>query len=230
MGKNRREKTAPKSRKTKIIVIAVIIVIGIAGVSAGLMGGSSPDGRHSVDTTRASPMLGSESAPVTIIEFGDYQCPFCQRWNQNTKPLIESNYIDTGKASLIYVDFPIVGPDSVGAHASSYCASEQGLYWEYHDFVYKNQGHENDGWASANSLKLMAAKMAGLDTEAFSECVDSKKYEERVLQNKDVAIKSGVKSTPTFIIIGQNGKAAQITGAQPYGTFQSIIDQKLAEQ
>ena len=156
----------------------------------------------SLDTQNGTPVLGDASAPVTIVEFGDYQCPFCKRWNETTKPAIEENLIKTGKVNLIYVDFPIVGPDSITVHSGSYCAADQGLYWQYHDFVYANQGHENDGWANSVNLKETVSKMEGLDSEMFNECLDSKKYEQMIDKNKKVATDAGARSTPSFIIIG----------------------------
>ena len=211
MGKNKQEpmKIKTKSNKTKFIIIGAIIVIAI-GLSVISTNTSTQEDNPikpiSIDTTKGSPILGSELAQVTIIEFGDYQCPFCQKWNQNTKPLIEKNYIDTGKAKLIYVDFPIIGPDSIKAHAGSYCANEQGLYWQYHDFVYANQGHENNGWANANNLKKLVAGINGLDIDSFSKCIDSGKYEDRVKENKNIASKNGARSTPSFIVIGPDGQ------------------------
>lgn len=232
MGKIRKAKEdknayKPKSGKTKYIIIGIIAAI-IAGAAAAFTADSDKPSSHmSVDTSKGSPVLGSPSAPVTIIEFGDYQCPFCQRWNQNTKPLIEENYINTGKAKLIFVDFPIIGQDSITAHAGSYCADEQGLYWEYHDFLYENQGHENDGWASAQNLKSLVSDLDGLDEEEFAQCLDSGKYENRVMENRNISSKSGATSTPSFIIIGPDGKGTQITGAQPYNTFAMVIDEKI---
>jgi len=211
VGKNKQEpmKIKTKSNKTKFIIIGAIIVIAI-GLSVISTNTSTQEDNPikpiSIDTTKGSPILGSELAQVTIIEFGDYQCPFCQKWNQNTKPLIEKNYIDTGKAKLIYVDFPIIGPDSIKAHAGSYCANEQGLYWQYHDFVYANQGHENNGWANANNLKKLVAGINGLDIDSFSKCIDSGKYEDRVKENKNIASKNGARSTPSFIVIGPDGQ------------------------
>ncbi len=232
MGKDKQEsKKITKSNKTRFIIIGVIAVI-IIGVSATISTNNitSDDTQItplSIDTTKGSPVLGLESAPVTIVEFGDYQCPFCQKWNQSTKPLIEKNYIDTGKVKLIYVDFPIVGPDSIKAHAGSYCAAEQGLYWQYHDFLYANQGHENGGWASTNNLKNIVSGISGLDTDSFSKCIDSGKYEDRVKENKNIASESGASSTPSFIVIGPDGHATPISGAQPYSVFQKIIDDML---
>jgi protein-disulfide isomerase len=232
--KAKRNKIAnkPKSNKTKFIIIGIIATIVVAGLLASLLGNNSisnanQNSRLLLDTTKGSPVLGSESAPVTIVEFGDYQCPFCRKWNVETKPALEENYINTGKAKLIYVDFPIIGPDSIKAHAGSYCAAEQGFYWQYHDFVYKNQGHENDGWANSNNIKSLVSKLNGVDIQTFSQCIDSGKYENRVLENRNIASKSGAKSTPSFIIIGPDGTATPVTGAQPYSVFQRVIDEKL---
>lgn len=221
----RKNMNPPRQNKTKFVVGGIIAIIVIGIVIAVSMGGSEEGvSRLSVDTSKGSPTLGSDSAQVTIIEFGDYQCPFCKKWNLETKPLIEKNYIDTDKARLIYVDFPIIGTDSIKAHAGSYCAAEQSLYWQYHDFLYANQGRENSGWASANNLKTLVSGISGLDQDLFSQCIDSGKYEDRVKENKNIATKSGARSTPGFIVVGPDGNAVPITGAQPYSTFQKTID------
>lgn len=226
MGKNK--KPAKKSGGTKFIIIGIIAAIVAVGAYSALNSDTNSGSRLSLDTSKGSPILGSESAPVTIVEFGDYQCPFCQRWNINTKPLVVRDYINTGKVNMIYMDLMVVGADSLKAHAGSYCAEEQGLYWQYHDFLYANQGHENDGWASSQNLKTLVSQMDGIDAQAFSQCLDSGKYESRAKENNNIAMKAGARSTPSFIIIGPDGKGTQITGAQPYSTFQEVIEQKLA--
>lgn len=226
--KNKKPKQSGKPI-TKFIVFGIIGALIIGGLSYVALNPDStkaqnPSNSLSIDTRQGSPLLGSPDAPVTIVEFGDYQCPFCRMWNVNTKPAVEKNLIETGKASLIYVDFAIIGPDSLKAHAGSYCAAEQGLYWQYHDHVYANQGHENDGWAKPDNLKLLASGIAGLDTESFSECLDSGKYEQRIRDNTKVARDSGARSTPSFIVIGPSGDSVTITGAQPYEVFQQTVD------
>lgn len=228
MGKNKAGKNnAKKSGKAKFVIFGIIAII-VIGIAAALNSGADFKARsNTIDTTKGSPVLGSQSAPITIIEFGDYQCPFCQKWNLETKPLVEKNYIDAGKAKLIYMDFAFLGPDSIKAHAGSYCADEQGLYWKYHDFVYANQGHENDGWAKAENIKSLASKIEGLDADAFAKCMDSGKYESRVNENKNIGARTGVSSTPTFIVIA-HGQGTQISGAQPYSAFQALLDEKLA--
>jgi len=231
MGKRSKKTKPSENPKTKFIIIGIIVVVIVAGIAAismnpdSIKAGNLGVTKLSLDTRSGSPVLGDASSSVTIVEFGDYQCPFCKRWNENTKPAIEKNLIETGKVSLIYVDFPIIGPDSITVHAGSYCAAEQGLYWEYHDFVYANQGHENDGWANSENLKILASGIDGLDADSFNECLDSKKYEQRVNDNKKIASDAGARSTPTFIIIPKDGPAELITGAQPYGTFKAIIDE-----
>lgn len=230
MGK-RSKKTRPSGKSnTKFVVIGIICaviaaVIVISYVNPDAIKADNPNSvKLSLDTRSGSPVLGDASAPVTIIEFGDYQCPFCKRWNESTKPAIEKDLIDSGEASLIYIDFPIIGPDSLTIHAGSYCAQEQDLYWKYHDFAYANQGHENDGWANSENLKKLVSEIDGLDTNLFAQCLDSGKYEKRVKDNKKIASESGARSTPTFIIIGPES-AEMITGAQPYTTFKGIIDE-----
>ena len=230
MGKKSR-KTKPSNSKTKFVIVGIIAVVIVAGIAAISM---NPDSikadnpritKLSLDTRGGSPVLGDASSPVTIVEFGDYQCPFCKRWNETVKPALEQNLIKTGKASLIYVDYPIIGHDSITVHAGSYCAAEQGLYWKYHDFAYANQGHENDGWANSENLKLLVSGIDGLDADSFDECIDSKKYEQRVKDNKKIASDAGARSTPTFILIPQEGQAEMIIGAQPYGTLEAVIDE-----
>jgi protein-disulfide isomerase len=228
VGKNKAKDRPKKSGMAKFVILGIIAVIVVGVVAAAYSGVDFKARSNSIDTTKGSPVLGAKSAPVTIIEFGDYQCPFCQKWNHDTKPLIEKDYIDAGKVKLIYMDFPIVGDDSIKAHAGSYCADEQGMYWKYHDFTYANQGHENDGWASADNIKALASRLDGLDADAFVKCMDSGKYEGRVNENKNVAMRIGVSSTPTFVVIGPDGQGTEVTGAQPYSVFQNLLDQKLA--
>lgn len=219
--------------KTKFITLGIIGAIIIVIVSFGIISpdsfivGNSLDKHPSLDLENGSPILGSPSAPVTIVEFGDYQCPFCQKWNLQTKPSIVTNFIETGKANLIYVDLAIIGPDSIKVHAGSYCADEQGLYWQYHDYVYANQGHENDGWANSENLKVLVSGIDGMDTESFAQCLDSGKYEQRVKDNKKIATTAGARSTPSFVIVGPSGDAIPISGAQPYSVFQKVIENLL---
>ncbi len=176
-----------------------------------------------IDMSMASPVRGSADAKVTIVEFGDYQCPKCDQWFKNEEPTIKANYIDTNKANLYFMDFPFLGADSPIAAQAAYCANDQGKYWQYHDYLYQNQGGIQSGWASASNLKSAAATM-GLDASQFNSCLDSGKYADRVSHNKAVGTSLGVQGTPAFFLIGPNGTTQEIVGPQPASTFSSVID------
>jgi predicted secreted protein with PEFG-CTERM motif len=178
----------------------------------------------SIDLSMASPVRGSSSAPVTIVEFGDYQCPKCDAWFKNEEPTIKTNYIDTNKAKLYFVDFPFLGADSPIAAQAAYCAGDQGKYWEYHDYLYTNQQGIQSGWASASNLKSYAGTL-GLDATQFNSCLDSGKYADKVSHNKDIGSSKGVQGTPAFFIIGSSGAMTEIMGPQPAAAFATAIDQ-----
>ncbi len=99
------------------------------------------------------PIMGNKNAPVTIIEFADFQCPYCERWFKDVEPGIIKNYVNTGKAKLAFINYAILGQDSVAAAEGAYCANEQGKFWQYHDYLYSHQGQENSGWVSKTNLE-----------------------------------------------------------------------------
>ncbi len=179
-----------------------------------------------IDVSMSPPIEGSEDASVTIIEFGDFQCPKCDRWFQNEKPTIKQDYIDTGKANLYFVDFPFLGDDSITAANASYCADEQGKYWEYHSTLYNNQGGINEGWASSAALKAFAISV-GLNQNEFTDCLDSAKHADRISYNKQVGLDHNVEGTPVFFIVDSNGNSERIDGPQPAAIFAGVIDSML---
>jgi len=147
--------------KSIFIIIPIILFVVIASGYAVVISSFDENsinldmGRQvgDVNTSLGSPMLGSASAPITIIEFGDYQCPKCKEWFLNTKPDIITNYIDMGKANLIFVDIAFLGEDSIPAARATYCAEEQERYWDYHAFLYTNQMGVDNGWANMEQSK-----------------------------------------------------------------------------
>ncbi len=216
------------NKKGPILGIAIIsIIIGIA-VSV-----SSSDESFDVDMTQThgsistslgSPILGNPNAPITIVEFGDYQCHQCYNWFHNTKPMIMRDYIDTGKANLIFVDFAFLGKDSPKASQATYCADDQNMYWEYHNSLYNSQESKIDsGWANSERLKAFAFNL-NLDMELFNECLDSEKYSKRVQYNSQQARDNGVRGTPGFFIVDSDFNQKQISGAQPFSVFKKILD------
>ena len=170
---------------------------------------------------------GSDSAKINLVEFGDYQCPFCKRFFDQTEPPLTSEYVDAGKTKFYFLDVSIVGADSIILAQASWCADEQGKYYEYHDYIYSNQGQENSGWGTPDKVKNLAKGIPGLDVEEFSACLDSKKYESRSQQLTKFASQIGLTGTPTMFVGNPEMGYTKITGAQPYSVFKQVIDQYL---
>ena len=207
-----------------VAIIAIGIVTSYSSSSSETMNLDMGRTHGDVSTAMGSPILGNPSAPITIVEFGDYQCESCYYWFHTQKPEIYENYISTGKANLVFVDLAFLGRDSSTAAQASYCAEDQGMYWEYHDLLYNSQESQIDnGWANSERLKAFAFSM-GLDMDLFESCLDSDKYSKRVQYNVSEAKKHGARATPTFIIVGPNNQQEQFQGGQPYSTFKQIMD------
>jgi len=214
----------------KGLIIGVIIIAIVAGVTSSLF--STPSETVNLDmerthrtisTAMGSPIFGNPSAPITIVEFGDYQCHQCYNWFHNTKPTIVQDYIETGKANLVFVDLAFLGRDSPKAAQASYCAEDQEMYWEYHDILYNSQEPKIDnGWANTERLKAFAFSL-GLDMDLFDSCLDSGKYSKRVQYNIQQARDHGVRGTPGFFIVGPDGQQ-QLGGAQPFSVFKQVLD------
>jgi protein-disulfide isomerase len=177
-----------------------------------------------------APLLGKPSAPITIVEFGDFQCEFCDRFAKQTEPKINSNFVQTGKVNIIFKNFVTHGPDSLTAAMAAQCTKDQGKFWNFYQILYNNQGPENSGWANADNLKKLASQISGLDKQKFNSCLDSAKYKSYVDRDNTLAISSGFQGTPTFVIEKADGsKAERLLGAYPFPSFQAIIDKKLNE-
>ncbi len=168
-----------------------------------------------------SPIIGSPFAPITIIEWGDYQCTFCYRFHQTSLEQILNEYVETGKVKLVFKDFPLNGPDSVLAAEATYCADDQGKYWEYHDELYTNWGGEKTGWITRDSLDKFA-KSVDLELETFNLCLDDHKYLQRVLDLEKFGRDIGIDATPSFLIFNEN-KIIKIIGNQPIDAFKKAI-------
>lgn len=166
-------------------------------------------------------VLGNPEAPVTFIEYGDYQCPFCGRFFHQVEPKLRDEYIKTSKVKMVFRNFQILGQESTNAAAASECAKDQGKFWAYHDELYKAEtaeGQENSGNLNRD-LFLMLAQNAGLDMTSFTSCLDSNKYVELVKQETANGQAMGLNGTPTSYINGE-----QVVGAQPYSVFKNVID------
>ena len=169
------------------------------------------------------PIIGDVDAKITILEFGDYQCTFCYKFHQQTLEKIKESYIDTGKVNYTYKDFPLNGLDSILAAEASFCANEQGKYWEYHDTIFNNWAGERTGWITSNSL-LDFAEQNKLNVNEFTECVNNHKYTQKVIENQNFAENIGINATPSFLIFNDE-KLVRVIGAQPIEKFVDAIQQ-----
>ena len=182
----------------------------------------------SVFTDNASPILGNPNAPITMVEFGDYQCTFCSKFFHETENSIITNYIKTGKVKILFKDYIILGQDSINAANAAHCANDQKSFWKYHSMLYNNWAGEDTGWADLAHLHEFANTL-GLDMDVFSTCMSDLKWNELVNLSSIDGQKLGVSGTPTFFVIDQNNDVIKIVGAQHYDVFKQIFDSVLDE-
>lgn len=176
-----------------------------------------------IDTGKL-PVLGDENAKVTIVEFSDFQCPYCERFYTDTFKQLKEKYIDTGKVKFAYRHFPLdFHPNSKKSHEASECANEQGKFWEYHNMLFDNQST----WSEKSTADAAAAfndyaGQLGLDTAQFSSCLESDKYAKQV--DDDIQAGAGVQvdGTPAFFVNGN-----RLSGAQPFSEFEKMIEAEL---
>ncbi len=175
--------------------------------------------------------LGSDSAPLVMIEFSDFQCPFCRKFWIESLPSIQKEYIDTGKVQLVYRDFPLsFHPSAQKAAEATECAKEQGKGWELHDKIFEEENKLGQGTVqfTVDNMKSWAAQISGLDTTAFTSCLDSGKYAQEVQKDFNDGSAAGIQGTPGFFVGKRDGNTVvPITGAQPYSAFKSAFDQLL---
>lgn len=177
------------------------------------------------------PILGN-SSNITMVEFGDYQCTFCAKFHNETREQIIKNFVDSRKINFIFKDYivndiPTDKGSSMGAEAS-YCAGEQGKYWDYHAELYNNWKGEGTGWITNDSLKQFAKNVHISNMEQFSNCIESNKYSRLVQNNDNIARSMGLSGTPSFILIKDNNIESIIPGALPYEIFEQTLNRLLS--
>lgn len=169
-------------------------------------------------------IMGDPDAPVTIVEFSDYQCPFCSRYFQETWPKLKAEFVDIGRVRYVFKDFPLaeLHPQAPKAHQAARCAGEQDAYWEMHDRLFAKQSEWGGRSKPAAVFKDFAAALE-LEASAFETCLDGGQWADAVDADLAEGASLGVRGTPTFFVDGY-----PLVGAQPYETFQMAIE--LAEQ
>jgi len=212
---------------TKLYLLVIPIAIGII---SGMFLAFYPEPKNNSEFLTASkliengsPIMGNSNAPITVLEWGDYQCTFCYRFHENTLDIINDDFIKTGKVKLVFKDFPLNGPDSLLAAEASYCAEDQKKYWQYHDELYKNWGGEKTGWITRESLDRFAVTV-GLDLVEFNICLDEHKYQNRVIALHEFGKEIGIDATPSFLVFNDQ-KIIKIRGNQPLEVFLKTFDE-----
>jgi protein-disulfide isomerase len=199
------------------IFVVVFLIAANAGTSAGIV---TPEPRtypFAEGTT-----MGLEDAPVLMIEFSDFQCPFCREFHQESLPVIIETYIETGKVQFVYRNYTILGPHSLRAAKGSLCAAEQDGFWLYHDYLFANQ-NEGDPTAFSNERLEAFAGKAGLDVDRFRACLIDDRTHSQIENDYLIAQNAGANSTPSFLINGN-----LIRGAQSDEVFIAAIESALA--
>ncbi len=181
---------------------------------------TGPTGNLKVNIEANDPVLGSKNAPITIVEYSDFQCPFCERaYSGAIASFKQSDYFKSGKVNLVYKEFPLnsIHPFAQKAAEAAECANRQGKFWEYHNMLFENQQA-----LDIPSLKSYATKV-GLDTTKFNKCLDSGEAKDEVDKEEQQAQTAGGQGTPYFVLINKDGKTQAVSGAVPWSNFESAI-------
>jgi protein-disulfide isomerase len=243
-----------ENKGTKQIVGAIVLAGAMIAGAILIRGSSGPSLNNPAGIAALNPpagiskedrILGNPKAPVAVIIYADFQCPFCgavsgllkdnapilqalkQRdpnWSPFTPMLLE--YAKAGKVQIVYREFPFLGTESFQASEAAMCANDQGKFWEYHDYLYSHQNGENEGAFSDANLRSFA-KDVGLDQASFDSCFTSDKYEQAVLDAKAEATNAGVTGTPKGFILKKGKVVSTIDGAEPASSVKTKIDAAL---
>jgi protein-disulfide isomerase len=235
-----REKRERQARMQRMGLIGVIVVGALLVAAALIYPNLKPIGTivtPAAVSAEEHPMandnaMGDPNAPIKIEEFSDFQCPYCDRFHQETEPQLVSTYVTNGTVYFVYRSFgDFIGAESQAAAEAAYCAGDQNKYWDYHDILFANQTGENVGAFTDRRLQAFAETLS-LDMNAFNDCLNSGKYADRVAQDKADGVAAGVTATPTFVLtytVNGQEKTSTIPGAVPFSNFQTQIEGALTE-
>lgn len=241
----RREQMRRRSQRQRLMMIGFIILGALLIVAPIVYQMLRPVAEVvSVDPgTHPNPndnAMGDPNAPIKIEEFSDFQCPFCERFHEETEPLLRQYYIDTGQVLFVYrsmgnwVSGNIGGgkTESQDAALAAYCAGEQNKFWEMHAHLFANVLGEDVGSFTDKRILAIAEKIEGLDVDQFTSCYNSGKYEDRVEQDMQDGLAANITGTPGFLLtyaVNGETKTRLIEGSQPFSKFQQEIEAVLSE-
>lgn len=239
---NDSKNTSPNTPKSVWpLLVTLVLVAGLAAAAVIFLGGNSGQREEQAASAAAGqrgqekeegaapaaeighPSLGDEDAPVTMVEYADFQCPFCGKFARDTEPELIEKYVEDGTLRIEWRDFPYLGQESANAAFAARAAQAQGEFWRYHELLYGNQGSVNSGDFSDEKL-IEFAREAGVDVDRFERDMKGGKYEGAVAADFEEGQGEGVTGTPTFVI---NGKT--LVGAQPQDAFEKAIEDAARE-
>lgn len=245
----RRDKIVKQERRNRLVMIG-LIALGAAFIVFAVVW---PYLRPVAEVVSVDPgtlskaednTLGDPNAPITIEEFADFQCPFCERFHQETEPLLRQYYVDTGKVHFVYRSMGNFVSDNIArgkgtpattesrdAALAAYCAGDQNKFWDMHAHLFANVLGEDAGSFTDKRLKAIA-ETVGLDTAAFNSCYDSGKYLDRIQKDAEDGQAANVNGTPGFLVtytVNGETKTKLIEGAQPFSSFQTELEAILNE-
>lgn len=241
-----RGNTRKANKKVVIAGIALAVIMVGGTLAAFLPSSSNPTNSSNSSSNNQNPneiiqklynpvvqnasALGSSMADITIIEFADYQCQSCAKFHREVRDDILRNFVNTGQVRFLFKDFIVnndmttaVDEASALAAEASYCAAEQGKYWEYHNKLYQNAENQNTQWVTIDNLNQIANNAGIGNMMQFSDCLESHKHSKTVNENDNLARSIGLQSTPTFILLSNRTQPLAIQGAQPYSIFEQAI-------
>jgi len=231
--RRKKERFSAKLFRYRILLVTLLALL----VGGGMIAGSYWYSRSQIDSASSpreevppsstiptevteEPTKGCLDAPVTIVEFSEFYCPYCARFAFDTMPEIEEEYVKKDLVKIVFRNFPVHGEPALLAALAGECAHEQRRFWDYHDKLYSTIFEVNKYLDEAAFAKL--ATELGLDVAAFRECMSSERYRENIEEDLAEGQRRGVRGTPTFFINGR-----MVVGAQPFETFKQIIEEEL---
>lgn len=210
-----------------------VIGVAVAGFVALVTLGMVSQGEEGIERLEGisaeGRTLGEANAPVTIIEFADYQCPHCKEFEQDVAQQLQEEYISKGLVRLEFRNMALLGDESYLAAQAAECANDQGKFWEYHDLLFENQRARNSGAFSSESIVQYAEEL-GLDVDRFISCMKDGTYEQQVLDETEAGQEAGGSGTPFFIVTatGSSDDSVTLQGNRPFSEFRSAIEEQLA--
>jgi protein-disulfide isomerase len=224
------------SRRTYAVVGAIALIVAAALIAASVIGtqGGQPAQAEQLSLNdpptllrgipRSGPSLGRPTAPVTLVEFADPQCPYCAQWSQQAFPELVREYVRPGKVRVVFAGLAFIGPDSDEALRFALAAGRQGKLWEVVDLLYANQGAENSDWVSQDFLREVGDAVPGLDVERALRETSSPEVESELAAARDLQARLGVSSTPAFAAARKGGKLSpvQVTSLDAGGIRPSL--------